>query len=158
MDDLKIPEELQKELNKLRKRDKIYAWIFSSLVVIALFGGVWLYQHDHPSVISLKKDNQSFPAYNTVSFNYVAPFGIKALNDPGCCQKTYDYKDGRKISVPLLEQQITYKYKADYKYDQGITAKATDFGCHIQVDLFDSSNKLLKSYSYRDGQIYIIKQ
>ena len=37
--------------------------------------------------------------------------------------------------------------------DRGITAKVTDYGCHMQVDI-QKEGKVVKSYIYQDGKVF----
>ena len=37
--------------------------------------------------------------------------------------------------------------------DQGVTAKVTDYGCHIQVDI-QKEGRVVKSYTYQNGKVF----
>jgi hypothetical protein len=37
--------------------------------------------------------------------------------------------------------------------EQGVTAKVTDYGCHIQVDI-EKEGRVVKSYTYQDGKVF----
>ena len=37
--------------------------------------------------------------------------------------------------------------------EQGLTAKVTDYGCHIQVDI-QKDGRVVKSYTYQDGKVF----
>jgi hypothetical protein len=37
--------------------------------------------------------------------------------------------------------------------EQGVTAKVTDYGCHVQVDI-QKEGKVVKSYIYQDGKVF----
>ena len=37
--------------------------------------------------------------------------------------------------------------------EQGVTAKVTDYGCHIQVDI-QKEGRVVKSYTYQDGKVF----
>jgi hypothetical protein len=43
-------------------------------------------------------------------------------------------------------------YRKTHPAENGLEAKVTDYGCHIQVDI-EKGGKILVSYSYRDGKV-----
>jgi hypothetical protein len=49
---------------------------------------------------------------------------------------------------------------AEYKKENGtadVKAKATDFGCHIQIDISDKTGKVVRSYGFQGGPLYVIQ-
>ncbi|MCK9365020.1 MAG: SurA N-terminal domain-containing protein [Syntrophales bacterium] len=43
-------------------------------------------------------------------------------------------------------------YRGTHPAEQGLEAKVTDYGCHVQVDI-EKGGKIVASYSYRDGKV-----
>ena len=54
-------------------------------------------------------------------------------------------KDARNKAIKL--------YQDTYGKKEGLTAKVTDYGCHVQVDIYEK-DKLVKSYTYQQGNIF----
>ena len=44
-------------------------------------------------------------------------------------------------------------YQKSNPAENGVTAKVTDYGCHMQVDI-QKEGKIVKSYSYQGGKIF----
>lgn len=161
-----IPEELQFEINKLRKKDKIYTWLFTGILSIALIGGAWLYtqrnsttdgsngyatNYNQKGVTTASYGNNGVTnAYN--SNGTTAPNGTAG----GCCGGGASGRSTTsKEQLSALETQALDSFKTKFG-DQKVTAKASDYGCHIQIDIYDSNKKLIHSYAYRGGQMNLI--
>jgi len=43
-------------------------------------------------------------------------------------------------------------YRGTHPAEQGLEAKVTDYGCHVQVDI-EKGGKIVASYSFRDGKV-----
>ena len=59
-------------------------------------------------------------------------------------------------ALPDLEKQAL----AEYKKETGKTdvkAKAQSYGCHTQIDITDTKGKVIRSYGYKGGPLYVIK-
>jgi hypothetical protein len=46
-------------------------------------------------------------------------------------------------------------FQKGHPADQGVSARVTDYGCHIQVDI-QKEGKVVKSYSYQGGKAFEI--
>jgi len=83
-----------------------------------------------------------------------------------CCQIAY-YQDkkspssnarpdssslSREIEKEAREKALKL-YQDTYGKKDSLTAKVTDYGCHIQVDVYDG-DKLAKSYGYQKGNVF----
>jgi hypothetical protein len=59
--------------------------------------------------------------------------------------------------APELKEKATAAALAEYRKTnpagQGLEARVTDYGCHIQVDI-ERGGKVVKSYAYQDGQAF----
>lgn len=60
------------------------------------------------------------------------------------------------VSLSDLEKQALDQYKQEKGTVAEVTAKAADYGCHIQIDVSDKSGKIIRSYGYRGDEIYVI--
>jgi hypothetical protein len=68
--------------------------------------------------------------------------------NPGKTNQTLNQdleKDARNKAIKL--------YQDTYGKKEGLTAKVTDYGCHVQVDIYEK-DKLVKSYTYQQGNIF----
>lgn len=62
---------------------------------------------------------------------------------------------GASVSPADLEKQALEQYKAETgKTD--VTVKVENRGCHTQIDIYDKSGKIVRSYGYQGGPLYII--
>lgn len=65
---------------------------------------------------------------------------------------------GRPVD-PRTESEAKTAALEDYQKanpaEKGVTAKVTDYGCHIQVDV-QKDGKVVKSYTYRAGKVFEI--
>jgi hypothetical protein len=83
-----------------------------------------------------------------------------------CCQVAYN--QGKDSSAPNKGQNTTALsketekdardktlklYQDTYGKKDSLTAKVTDYGCHIQVDVYEG-DKAVKSYTYQQGNVF----
>ena len=83
-----------------------------------------------------------------------------------CCQVAYN--QGKDSSAPNKGQNTTALsketekdardktlklYQDTYGKKDSLTAKVTDYGCHIQVDVYEG-DKVVKSYTYQQGNVF----
>ncbi|MGE5549785.1 MAG: SurA N-terminal domain-containing protein [Bacteroidota bacterium] len=61
---------------------------------------------------------------------------------------------GGDILKEAEEEALKY-YRNKYGPDKGVTAKAANYGCHIQVDII-KNGKVIKSFGYGGGEVYEI--
>ncbi len=65
-------------------------------------------------------------------------------------------RSGRQLDPQTESQAKKLALEAYQKVnpaEQGVTAKVTDYGCHIQVDI-QKEGRVVKSYTYQDGKIF----
>ena len=53
------------------------------------------------------------------------------------------------------EAEVLKYYRSKYGADKDVTAKAANYGCHIQVDII-KNGKVIKSFGYGGGEVYEI--
>ncbi|MCX5886372.1 MAG: hypothetical protein NT096_10770 [Proteobacteria bacterium] len=83
-----------------------------------------------------------------------------------CCQLAYNQKKDSRVSnqgqsPSALSQEIEKDarekalklYQDTYGKKDSLIAKVTDYGCHIQVDVYDG-DKVVKSYTYQQGNVF----
>lgn len=51
------------------------------------------------------------------------------------------------------EEEALKYYRSKYGADKELSAKAANYGCHIQVDII-KKGKVIKSFGYGGGQVY----
>jgi len=88
--------------------------------------------------------------------NYGGPSGNRGAGYEGGYCPRFAYNPG-KTNQTLnqdLEKDARNKaiklYQDTYGKKEGLTAKVTDYGCHVQVDIYEK-DKLVKSYTYQQG-------
>ncbi|MFZ5946259.1 MAG: hypothetical protein ACOYVD_19385 [Bacillota bacterium] len=160
-------KEINDRLEEVNKKRKIYDWIGASLIVAFVFWGLWFFQQPaaraYTDILSNKVNNQSL---QKISF----------LGQGGCCNQGNSGStpiqscgqgsgtcgmNGASVVKPDLtnvqEEAKTY-YAANFNNgDEGfIEVVATDYGCHIQADIY-KNGQLIKSLGYGGpGQFYEI--
>jgi SurA-like N-terminal domain len=81
----------------------------------------------------------------------------------GCCGSGPSSRDGsgqgrsgRRLDPQTENQAKKLALEAYQKVnpaERGVTAKVTDYGCHIQVDI-QKEGRVVKSYTYQDGKVF----
>ncbi len=72
----------------------------------------------------------------------------------GCCGG--NTSAAGNVSLADLEKQALENYQAETGKSD-VKAKSADFGCHIQIDITDAEGKVVRSYGYQGGPLYVIK-
>lgn len=157
--DLDPNGELGKQLAALRKKDRVRMLILGLAAGLMLSIGVGFYVAD-------AKVN---PA--DAGITYGVPAGYNASNaifggggGGGCgmsgggiagggCNMNGGALSG--VSLPDLEKQALDEYTTETGATD-VTAKAGDFGCHIQIDISDKAGKIIRSYGFQGGPLYVI--
>jgi len=79
------------------------------------------------------------------------------LGNPGGCSGART--DSGQPVDPQTERQAQkaalQAFQKTHPGDKDLTAKVTDYGCHIQVDIL-KEGRVVKSYSYQDGEVFEI--
>ena len=173
--------ELEKELQKIRRRDRLIRLFTGVFVVVMLsFGVVSFFYSDSNSALALFTGREGF---NSKGFNSIGyPGNVKTGFNTGepdigpsfagdvyaggtCCATPTDSSGGScgmtgsndgGDAATELEKLALAKYREETGGD-GHKAKVTDFGCHLQVDILDAGGKTVRSYGYQGGPLYVIK-
>lgn len=98
--------------------------------------------------------------------NYGGPSGNRGAGYGGGSCPRLAYNQGRNNPVnpqtgPSLNKEIEKdardkaikQYQDTYGKKDSLSAKATDYGCHVQVDVYDG-DKMVKSYTYQQGNVF----
>ncbi|MHB9095763.1 MAG: hypothetical protein ACYC21_13945 [Eubacteriales bacterium] len=168
-------EELEKELVRLRRKDRRNMFILGLLSALMVAVGTVMY-------ISKEADSALSPYIGGPGSNgqpgsytsYVVggsgangsaasiPAGGSGVGGGGGCGGGGGGGCGKggslagNVSLADLEKKAAVKYKEETGDSNG-TAKATDYGCHIQIDIKDSKGNVVRSYGYQGGPLYVIK-
>jgi len=83
-----------------------------------------------------------------------------------CCQVAYNQGKDSRVAYPRqnpsavsqeiekdAQEKALKSYQDTYGKKDGLTAKATDYGCHVQVDIYEG-DKVVKSYTYQQGNVF----
>ena len=134
--------------------EKQYNWLTIVLVIgIVLGSGMWIMKNS-----ALFANNRLLPIGGCCGNNSssVQPANSNTrgcgINPGGGCGN-----GGRGAAVNLQRVQVEALafYRANYSENQ-VTVKVTDFGCHIQADIFED-DQLVKSLGYNGpGEFYEI--
>lgn len=165
--DIEVPVELAKEIASLRTKQKVYTWLLTGIVGIALIGGAWLYTHQDtavagnnaftPKTNATQTGNVANAYYAKNNVNTNASNGIGSAAGGGCCGGGSGSTGGAsREQLTSLEKQALADFSTRFG-TQKVTAKAADYGCHIQIDIYDTSNKVIHSYAYRGNQLNLIQ-
>lgn len=160
--DLDPEGELKKQLTAVRKKDRARMLITALAAGLMLTIGVGYY------VADARANSANAGITYGSQTGYVASDAIAGGSGAGgCCGGGSGSAGGGggcggggsalgDASLPDLEKQAL----AEYTKETGakdVTAKASDFGCHIQMDISDKTGKIVRSYGYQGGSLYVIK-
>ncbi|MFZ7103950.1 MAG: hypothetical protein ACOWWO_15030 [Peptococcaceae bacterium] len=163
MDEMKSIEEIKEKLQAVDKRRKIFDWIGAGLIVAFVFWGVWFFQQPAARAnVSLLQESLSRRPGNE-------PF----LREAGDCCALAGNPDSAQLCGPgtgncgLQGERAVTAQAADpateaaeyYTAQSGaadVQAVITDYGCHLQADIYQDG-QLVKSLGYRGpGSFYEI--
>lgn len=175
--DFDIPEEIQEELNSLRRKNRFYAYAFIGITAVGLLAGGVLYARQKAEAEISRYLGQYYnTAYTSASGdtagstgadnsgaagggcgggNSGSAGGCSSGGAGGCGGGGGILKPGGPTLADLEKQGLAAYTKETGRKD--VAAKAKDFGCHIQVDISDGNNKVLRSYGYKGESLYVIK-
>ncbi|ADG83035.1 hypothetical protein [Thermincola potens] len=163
-------EEISEELLRLNKRERLYSRALVGIVGFVAVAGIAGFIIKGYPVIN---GTRAFPKQYNVSGVSFTPLdnyeqagsgsngGACSLSDSGsgCCQQMGGSTAANNLLA--LEKQAMEKYRKDSAQNaaavSGIKAKATDYGCHIQIDIIDSQGQIIASYGYQGGPLYRIQ-
>ncbi len=162
-------EELEMELTRLRKKDRRNMFIIGTLSALMIAAGTIMY---------MTREADPAPSYNSgftsggtaASYAVSSGYGSQGYNSGagsssgasglpaggGCCGGGAGGSALGDVSLSDLEKKASEQYtKETGKSD--IRAKANNFGCHIQIDIYDAQGNVVRSYGYRGGPLYVIQ-
>ena len=98
--------------------------------------------------------------------NYGGPSGNRGAGYGGGSCPRFAYNQGRSNPANPQSGQALNKeiekdakdkairmYQDTYGKKEGLTAKVTDYGCHVQIDVYQK-DKLVKSYTYQQRNVF----
>jgi len=166
-EDFKVPDDVQEELDKLRKKNRVYTFAFIGVLTVGLLFGTILYARQQADA----EMSQYFGAYYNTAYTAAdgstgggggcgggaggSAGGCGGGGAGGCGGGGSILKPGGVTMADLEKQGKALYAKETGKND--VVAKAKDYGCHIQVDIYDTTNKILKSYGYKGESLYVIQ-
>lgn len=162
-EDFKVPGDVQEELDKLRAKNRLFTYAFIGILTLGLLSGTVLYARQRADAEMSRYFGSYYNASYTAAGGGGGCGGGTAGNAGGCGSGGAGgcgggggiLKQGGPTLADLEKQGLAAYTKETGKKD--VTAKAKDFGCHIQVDILDGNSKILKSYGYRGESLYVIK-
>lgn len=172
LQDIDPSGEFERQLSAIRKRDRLKMLAAGIAAGVMLVVGLGLYMVESSS-------DSAFAGYRNAIYQTGTPVGYStraagstapasgqyggAVGGFGanCCGTSGPIAGAggsslSGISLPDLEKQGLAKYKEETGAT-AVTAKATNFGCHIQVDIKDKTGKVVRSYGYQGGPLYLIR-
>lgn len=171
MEDFRIEPETAAELQRLRRKDRFYTWICAIIlsVILAVVVGLYLSYRppvaksagragNNPAVLNggAKAAQATSRAVMPGAGNPVDHRGARCGFSGGnsCCGSPRQVESDDRLK--RLADMALAKFRTEVGH-QPVTAKVTDYGCHIQIDIYDSGNKVIKHYGYQSGTLYEIK-
>lgn len=172
-DDLDPDGELYQQFASQRKKDRVKMAIAGFAVGLLLTVGIGYYvsEANANSDTGLTSLDSGYTASATGSYTSSGQSGSTGSSGPvggvgaggggGCCGGGAGGggAGGGSIgsaSLSDLEKQAL----AEYTKETGakdVKAKATNFGCHIQIDITDKKGSVIRSYGFQGGPLYVIK-
>lgn len=162
--DLDPNGELGKQLTALRKKDRVRMLILGVAAGLMLSIGVGFYMADAKVNPADAGSTYGVPAGYNASNAIFGGSGFGGGGGGGCgmsgggiagggCNMNGGALSG--VSLPDLEKQALDEYTTETGATD-VTAKAGDFGCHIQIDISDKAGKIIRSYGFQGGPLYVI--
>ena len=167
--DGEVPEELQHELDRMQKRERMYTFAVAGALSLALLFGFNWYRGQQSEFASYSYNNSAGYVSNATTGagggGCCAPGGSVTSTAPAATDLSATQQksaaggggcgSGGASSTPTdlgtVEQEGLAYYQETYK-DTDVTAKAKDYGCHVQCDIV-KDGEVIKSFSYRGGQL-----
>jgi hypothetical protein len=168
MKDYQVPIELEQELERLKKKDKMYTYVLMVLIAFVAVIGIKLYlqstEGNNPQ--TLYGTQTGAPMSNSSGQTTALPGGTGggcgggsggcgSGNSGGGCGSA---GGGSQVVAPELEEQVLDMYKAEFGNIVGMSAKVLDLGCHQEINIIDEDKNLVKRYQLRGGQISVLAQ
>lgn len=167
-------EDLEKQLFELRKKDRKKVYVFGFVMAALIAVGTVMYVDKEAGSAP---SGDAYGYYGSGSTGSYADYQYAVQNNGatggsagggGCCGGGgagggagagggcgSGSSAGATVSLADLEKQGLAQYKEETgKTD--VTAKAGDFGCHKQIDILDAGGKIVRSYGFQGGPLYVI--
>lgn len=149
----------QRELETVRKKERKKMLFVGFLAGIVMTVGVAMYvlqanadtAYNSESYDSGSGYNGSYASYSSQSA------GAAGAAGGGCCGGGSSTAGATgSASLGDLEKQALKQFEQEKGSSKDVTAKATDYGCHTQIDIKDKTGKIVRSYGYQGNQLYVI--
>jgi len=160
VEDFRIAPGTDEELQLLRKKHRFYGWIFVIIlsiiitVVVALYLSYW----PLPAGGVARYGRLASVPEGSTGITGSAGGGGQTVKTGGagtaCCGSP------RRLAADEGLRRLADIALARFRAEAGhqiVTAKVIDYGCHIQIDICDSGNRVVRSYGWQDGALYPIK-
>lgn len=179
-----IFEEEDIGFSKIRAKERLYSNVLIGVigfVLLAAAGGYWvkesLARNEYgPTGDYLVNSDEAiyanyagFGGYNSASggcgasdsfgcggSGSISTSGGSGSSGGGCCGSSGGSL-ASGVDFNELERLALEKFKQDTGIEQEVTAKAGDFGCHLQIDIKDKNSNIIKSYGYKGDSLYVIR-
>lgn len=151
------PIKFEEELAVMRKKErrKMIAVGFAAGLLVAL--GAGFYISDARAGSSDSVNYSQLGNYQSVGYTSGSSGATLGGAGGGCCGGGAGSGSSiSNISLSDLEKQALAQYKKE-KGASDVKAKATNYGCHIQIDISDAEGNIVRSYGYQGGSLYVIK-
>ncbi len=144
--------QMRDELKRLRRKEGITSKILMGLIGLIVLAAVvgWVNRDNLASADYVGQNQFSDSGYTGVALNSGS---AAAAGAGGCCG------GGATATTNLgdLEKQALAQYKQEPGAVQKVTAKATNYGCHVQIDILDANKQIVRSYADRGGSLTVIR-
>lgn len=165
-------EELERQLQAFRKKDRRKMFVFGLVTAAMLSIGTIVYVANEAGSAPFPGSYGSYGdtgGYGSGGYGSYAGYqyaiqDIGGAAGGGCCGGGGAVGGGgcgsgsaAASNAPLadLEKQALEQYKEETGRTD-VTAKAGDFGCHTQIDILDADGKVVRSYGFQGGPLYVI--
>lgn len=149
MEDFRIAPETDAELQRLRKKDRLFIWTCIIIFSIILTAVVGLYlSYRQPAARSVGRVVKASSGEEHGGERCGFGGGSSCCGSPHQVVSADRYKRLTDIALAKFQTEVGHL---------PVTAKVTDYSCHVQIDIYDSAGKLIRRYGYQDGTLYEIK-
>ncbi len=144
-----LEEEFQRPANK----SKLFSIVGVSFLVLLLGAALLIWRLQEAGSIN-NADPSYNGAYSSVSSEYEGcggdSCGSSSSSDGSCCgsgQSTQNMTSEEIDNFLKEAEKAGLSYYAETYGDNSVSAKATDYGCHTQVDIYQG-DQIVKSLGY----------
>lgn len=159
-----LSDELQEQLASIRKKDRIKMMVlgFAAGLMVAVGAGIYISDAKADSTIDYANYSSGYTSgvegsYADYNSGATDSAGALGAGGGGCCGGGAGGAATDSASLADLEKQALDEYKKENNAEPDVTAKANNYGCHIQIDISDKSGKIIRSYGYQGSSLYVIK-